>query len=100
MQDLNWRDEKLEEEIQNLLDVVVGIRRLKKLFNVTGKHKARGEMRVDFALSHALYRFMTFLKKCLRETLRILRQSCGLLYFKLLQPFQQVVIYYCGGLLI
>ncbi|EFA00421.1 valine--tRNA ligase [Tribolium castaneum] len=37
--DLNLRDVKLEEDVSKVMEVVVGIRRLKKLFGVAAKHK-------------------------------------------------------------
>ncbi|XP_018564087.1 valine--tRNA ligase-like [Anoplophora glabripennis] len=37
--DLNWRDEGVERDVNEVMDVVVAIRRLKKIFNVTAKHR-------------------------------------------------------------
>jgi valyl-tRNA synthetase len=39
-QNLNWRDETLEEHVTNVLEVVVAIRRMKKLFGIAAKHQA------------------------------------------------------------
>ncbi|KAG5898253.1 hypothetical protein JTB14_029631 [Gonioctena quinquepunctata] len=38
-QDLKWRDTRIEDDVEDMLKVVVAIRRLKKIFNVTAKHK-------------------------------------------------------------
>ena len=43
LQELSWRDENLEEEVKKALRAVISIRRLKKTFNVSGKHKPAGE---------------------------------------------------------
>jgi valyl-tRNA synthetase len=42
-QNLNWRDETLEEHVTNVLEVVVAIRRMKKLFGIAAKHQAEGK---------------------------------------------------------
>ncbi|CAH1155569.1 unnamed protein product [Phaedon cochleariae] len=39
--DLNWRDESLEQDINDMMDVVIAIRRLKKILNVTAKHEPK-----------------------------------------------------------
>ncbi|KAJ8961322.1 hypothetical protein NQ317_001281 [Molorchus minor] len=39
MMNLGWRDNLIEKEVQLVMDAVVAIRRLKKIFNVTAKHK-------------------------------------------------------------
>ncbi|KAJ8924985.1 hypothetical protein NQ315_001150 [Exocentrus adspersus] len=38
---LPWRDERLEDDVKQIMDVVVAIRRLKKIFNVTAKHNPK-----------------------------------------------------------
>lgn len=41
-QKCNWRNEILEKEIDAVLEVIVAIRRLKKVFGVAAKHKPEG----------------------------------------------------------
>ncbi|CAH1987427.1 unnamed protein product, partial [Acanthoscelides obtectus] len=36
---LNWRDVDLEKDVEKALEVAVAIRRLKKMFNISAKHK-------------------------------------------------------------
>ncbi|KAK5640482.1 hypothetical protein RI129_011293 [Pyrocoelia pectoralis] len=49
---LEWFDETLEEEVQSVLDTVIAIRRLKKVFGISKKHKP--EVRVVSRI--AIYR--------------------------------------------
>lgn len=44
LQSLPYRNVRLEENVQTILDVVIAIRRLKNIFNVTAKHKPKGKL--------------------------------------------------------
>lgn len=44
-QDLQWVDNELEQNIEETREIIVALRRLRKIFNLTPKHKPEGDER-------------------------------------------------------
>lgn len=42
LQQLEWKDDSLEKNVEEMMDIVVTLRRLKSIFNVTRKSKPKG----------------------------------------------------------